>query len=655
MSTINDDSSQTLAPLRNSPPRHENNHTMATTIGPLLNDELENQKNDLNPDETSHISQSMSDSQAQDHLVGGPATSQIRKPSNSPGPPLPAIAIPAQGEQVQIKTEMTETPVEDRVKPPDNAQATDESRNSSTQPPVLTGRLASKTIEGLKASASASPSPMRPEDSSSLKPRPEQSKKRAAPKKGTASAVKPPAKKRKVDSDSKDSSPSGQRFGTPATSRASGTPVPKNRKQNSATPTRSSSVMNGNEDEDYDDDTEIFCICRKPDDHSIMIGCDGPCEDWFHVKCVEMDQEKSDLVSKWYCKYPVFPVDHTVQVKADTIDAGPNCAALGHESLWKRKCRLEDCPKPARQDDETKFRSKYCSEEHAADFMRRRVFPNTSEKKPTANGSNRKKRHDNYTDNDGNGDGMDIDKGAHVDDDHGIVRGGVLRAGELKALVDGVDSVGAFRKLGDGVLSPPKTASPEAEGGKSSHNAIYTPEESSSLADISRKREFLNARKAMLTDRDKFVAMVAARAKTVLASLKEKEKSLKDICGYDSRLTWSDDELNAWRAAPIGQESLVTGILLPPTPDPNPSAHPEEKDKDKEDEDGEEIGPGVCKKKRCERHRAWFKVQQQDNAFEKDEVRQRLKRLESEEKGIRDRAMIRTLEGGAEGDGEGAL
>ena len=59
----------------------------------------------------------------------------------------------------------------------------------------------------------------------------------------------------------------------------------------------------------------------------------------------------------------------------------------------------------------------------------------------------------------------------------------------------------------------------------------------------------------------------------------------------------------------------------------------------------EEIGRGVCKKKRCERHKAWLKLQQQDNLFEKDQARQEMKKLDAEEKGVRERAMIRWLEG----------
>ena len=172
-----------------------------------------------------------------------------------------------------------------------------------------TGTPTLKSITDIKNDASHTPSPA-PTDSATMKPKPAPSKKRAAPKKGLASTVKPPAKKRKIESDSFDGTPPVQRTGTPTASRTSQTPVPKNRKQGSETPARSSSVLNGEEDdEDATDDGELFCICRKPDDHTLMIACDGPCDGWFHGRCVDMPAEKTKLISKWYCEWPRVAVD----------------------------------------------------------------------------------------------------------------------------------------------------------------------------------------------------------------------------------------------------------------------------------------------------------------------------------------------------------
>ena len=126
-------------------------------------------------------------------------------------------------------------------------------------------------------------------------------------KKGTASLVKKPSR-RKNDPKSKDGTPFSQRSETPISSRASKTPAPSvGRKQASATPLHSSpppsSTGAGQDGDDDDGNSELFCICRKPDDHTWMIACDGPCEDWFHGRCVNMDEEKGALIDKYFCEY----------------------------------------------------------------------------------------------------------------------------------------------------------------------------------------------------------------------------------------------------------------------------------------------------------------------------------------------------------------
>lgn len=477
-----------------------------------------------------------------------------------------------------------------------------------------------KSITDIKNDASHTPSPA-PADSATMKSKSAPSKKRAAPRKGTASSVKPPAKKRKIEGDSVDGTPPAQLTGTPTNGRTSQTPVPKNRKQGSETPARSSSVQNGEEDDDdATDDGELFCICRKPDDHTLMIACDGPCEGWFHGRCVDMPAEKTKLIAKWYC---------------------PNCVEKGNETLWKRMCRLDGCSEPARDGSEGQVKSKYCSDAHGDEFMRILTFRKRSAEQKDGPGSNKKRRRDNYTDNFGNTEEMS-------DDDHADL-GGVLKPSGLKALVDGSKDDVAFRRLGDGVLSPPATVSPEGEDVKKEDAEIekpkptYTLEETVQLENIAERKIRCRARKKLLDDRDKLLLLVTARAKSVLAEMKEQDKSFNNICGYDTRLTWSEDEFNEWRASPEGQKALQNdGVLGAPAPKEKEEGNNEVA---VEKEGEEEIGRGVCKKKRCERHKAWSKLQLQDNLFEKDQARQEMKKLEAEERGVRDRAMVGCLEG----------
>ena len=292
-------------------------------------------------------------------------------------------------------------------------------------------------------------------------------------------------------------------------------------------------------------------------------------------------------------------------------------------------CRLPGCSEPARQDKDGKHVSKYCSDAHADEFMSRMVYPD-GESKERGGGKKKSQQEE------GRSQGDDEEE---LDD----LRGGVLRPGELKALVDGVKDVRDFHMLGEGVLSPPNSASPDGKGNKK-ERITYTEEEAAELEHIAKKRETLIARRAMLNDRDKFVTIVEARHKAVLAELKETDKSLKDVCGYDARLTWCDEEFDQWRSSAEGQKALQTNTLAPPPPPKFGTSNAETNGTGPED-DGDEVGRGVCKKKRCERHRAWLKNQQQDNAFEKDQARQGLRRLEHDEKGVKDRAMVRSLEG----------
>lgn len=167
----------------------------------------------------------------------------------------------------------------------------------------------SRAVIGLKNDVKYQPSHRASEASTrspSANPKNPQSRKRPAPKpkngkKGTASAVQRGAKRRKIDGSS-DGTPSVQRSGTPASSRASKTPAPKNRKQQSVTPGRSSSPIDPEEDDgEEDEEAALFCVCRKPDDHTVMIACDGPCQDWFHGRCVGINEKDGNLIDKYIC------------------------------------------------------------------------------------------------------------------------------------------------------------------------------------------------------------------------------------------------------------------------------------------------------------------------------------------------------------------
>lgn len=241
-------------------------------------------------------------------------------------------------------------------------------------------------------------------------------------------------------------------------------------------------------------------------------------------------------------------------------------------------------------------------------------------------------------------------------------RGGILTLGELKAAVSGVTSAAEFRRLGDRVVSPPPETPPETERaetetktennnklGLDSHpkDVEYSPDEASKLDKLGKRRSELNHRKKMLETRNNFIGLVRQRSKSILEHLKQTEPKggWKDICGFDTRLAWSDEEFDEWRLSETGSKALNDG-----TPEALAASYPEQTDPDGDTAmDGAEsdkndlitLARGVCTKKRCERHKQWVKVQQQDILFEENTVNQDLAKCEAEAHAIVERAALR--------------
>ena len=460
-------------------------------------------------------------------------------------------------------------------------------------------------------------------------------KKRAAPgaskaasKKGIAKKPATPAsKKRKLNGDSKEDTPASRRSGTP-NSRASKTPAVKGRKHSQSiagsSPLRDIKANDGEEEfeeeeedggqEETSDDNAQYCICRKPDNHTWMIACDGGCEDWFHGKCVDMKEEDGNLIDQYIC---------------------PNCKQAGKgNTSWKPMCRLEGCRQPARL-NKKKGPSKYCSDDHARAFMRQAAGLRAPVKRAAKS---------NPSQDD-------------ASEDEEPTRGGTLKPSELKALVSQSPNLAAFRNLGQGILNP---SDPNSTNNIDHTSMNYTPTEQTRLSEINAQKAAQHSRKELIDARIKFLHLVRQRGKAVLEELKRKEKSLKDICGYDGRLAWSDEEFADWRSSPAGSKALEEGVLPPPESEatssgPNGSAESSKDvkpDGDNENEntaEEEEIGRGVCQKKRCERHKKWIDVAREGNLFELSEVRAELARQEEAERAVREGAVLRGLVEGENG------
>lgn len=235
-------------------------------------------------------------------------------------------------------------------------------------------------------------------------------------------------------------------------------------------------------------------------------------------------------------------------------------------------------------------------------------------------------------------------------------RGGVLTARELKAAISGVSSVEEFRRLGDRIVSPPDD-NVKDEGGKKlgldidPKDLTYTPDEETKIQKLRKRRDELLHRTEMLRARNTFLGLVRQRGKNVLERLKQVDSKggWKDICGFDTRLSWSDEEFDEWRLSEAGQKALKDGNLEAiPAKDADGDTPME--DASNQENDIGTISRGVCLKKRCERHKQWVKVQQQDIQFEEAMTIQDLAKCEQEAQAVVERAVLRMW---AEKDGSG--
>jgi len=372
------------------------------------------------------------------------------------------------------------------------------------------------------------------------------------------------------------------------------------------------------DDEDQgtpDPDAEVYCICRRPDNGTFMIGCDGGCDDWFHGKCVKIEERDKNLIDRYIC---------------------PTCEDNGKgHTTWKRMCRRAVCRMPARisgKKAKADGGSKYCSEECGIKFMKEMVAKTRGVNDEHLHRRSMKRKSTAGTiASEEDAEGNDNDLGA---------RGGALSAGELKALVVSVNNVDEFRRLGDGVLSPPATPAPKADRTTDSTEDCQMTDrlgglnsvETARLADIAAGREASRARHALLKDRMKFITMVKEHAVRLAA---KNDLKAKDFCGYDSRLQWSDQEFDAWRVSTPGSAALQSGSL-------QTSA-----DTNAQNDDKESTVNGVsevCAKRKCARHFDWSKLAIDETRYYLSQNSEVMRGLEREEKEIKARAGLRIRE-----------
>lgn len=159
---------------------------------------------------------------------------------------------------------------------------------------------------------------------------------------------------------------------------------------------------------------------------------------------------------------------------------------------------------------------------------------------------------------------------------------------------------------------------------------------------VKKEKAELSNQAEMLRDRERFVTLLKQQAKYILERLRQADPkgatAWKDICGFDPRLSWSDEEFDTWRQSDEGKKALEHGFTVG---DPGVDESGDTTMADGNEVDLSRIAGSVCIKKRCEQHRQWFKVQQHDIAFEKSNVNSQLAICEKKARGVVDRFMLR--------------
>ncbi|ORY90300.1 hypothetical protein BCR35DRAFT_137418 [Leucosporidium creatinivorum] len=106
-------------------------------------------------------------------------------------------------------------------------------------------------------------------------------------------------------------------------------------------------ATNGQEqgEEEEEEDDRLYCICQKLyDPDRIMIACDK-CENWYHLDCVEIPNDKVELVDQFIGPHCRDPSTYTI-------------------TTWKSRCARPTCRKPVAP--LSKYCSDYCGIEVAA-------------------------------------------------------------------------------------------------------------------------------------------------------------------------------------------------------------------------------------------------------------------------------------------------
>ncbi|KAK9453252.1 hypothetical protein V1511DRAFT_505152 [Dipodascopsis uninucleata] len=341
---------------------------------------------------------------------------------------------------------------------------------------------------------------------------------------------------------------------------------------------------------------DLYCICRKPDSGQWMIGCDY-CEEWYHGKCVKIDECDSELIEQYCC---------------------PRCQSkkLGM-TTWKKKCKLPNCRKPALFDKSSKLvRSKFCSSEHGIEWFKTNLELGQKQTRAEMN---------------------------------------VIKINDLAEIIRNTRSFSEFRALGNERPS----------------NLDKNREKILRLLDDERRvLASINDERAKLATKLKYIELKIAYVEYTHI----RANGHKNVCGFDRKLVWEDMEWQVWCECDEGRRILdgVRKLKVEHEKKEHELQHQrsleqtQSTDKKKkgrrrvqqqtqltvDPEDVRKISnkditddEDICtnEKRRCQKHAGWHSIKLEESELDERVCRERLMKLEREEKAICERAAIRVF------------
>lgn len=354
-------------------------------------------------------------------------------------------------------------------------------------------------------------------------------------------------------------------------------------------PPGSSEVGSGASDDESDHGP--YCICRGPDDHRWMIGCDV-CEDWFHGECVGVDKVIGEaLIVRYVCP-------------GCTDDKGVNV------TRYKKTCSLEGCCNAARiyeEGGEVARRglapsgnySVFCSDKHAEEWWEALVRSLPENGRLKAKGADLTRERFMGLLNVSN-----MHKSVEEEPWH------IWRKpfGKMPYPLDLVPHANDERGLagGDDHFTNKPPAVPSDFWSKVDHTLVLTPEERSFLSTSAADRYALAEEIVLNKKMQQLLDLANERRKAAIAA----GLFDKDTCGYDARLdlVGVPVEFATFVKSPQGEVIYKGSSLAAEGSWTEEQLRRAREDAEAAGRDFSTETACMCDRRRCKPHASWYNI-----------------------------------------------